>query len=105
MLNAVQLLWISLLVDTFAAFALATVPLTLETLDRKPDRKPSRLITLTMAKMIVWQVACQTVITLVLYFKGNSLLGYHMGDEGEEARMKTVVFNTFVWLQIFNLVK
>ncbi|GJC91955.1 calcium-transporting ATPase [Colletotrichum higginsianum] len=100
-LNAVQLLWVNLIMDTFAALALATDPPTRSVLDRKPDRKSASLITLRMAKMIVGQAICQLVITFVLNFAGRSLLGYSNSDDDHE-RLRTLVFNTFVWLQIFN---
>lgn len=100
-LNAVQLLWVNLIMDTFAALALATDPPTPSILDRKPDRKSAPLITLRMAKMIVGQAICQLVITFVLNFAGERLLGYE-GVENGAIRLQTLVFNTFVWLQIFN---
>jgi Ca2+-transporting ATPase len=103
-LNAVQLLWVNLIMDTFAALALATDPPSPSVLDRKPDRKSAPLITLRMAKMILGQAICQLVITLVLNFAGWTLLGYDSVVDGER-RLKTLVFNTFVWLQIFNELK
>ncbi|KAM0811345.1 putative Calcium-transporting ATPase [Seiridium cardinale] len=107
-LNAVQLLWVNLIMDTFAALALATDPPSRGVLDRKPDRKSAPLVTPRMGKMIIGQAICQLAITFVLYFGGASLLGYNVHDsnldvaEYEEKRLNTLVFNTFVWLQIFN---
>ncbi|KAK3319760.1 hypothetical protein B0T19DRAFT_404321 [Cercophora scortea] len=101
-LNAVQLLWVNLIMDTFAALALATDPPTPSILDRKPDRKSAPLITLRMGKMIIGQAILQLVITFVLNFAGASLLGYNMSNEDEAMHLRTLVFNTFVWLQIFN---
>ncbi|KAI1187470.1 calcium-translocating P-type ATPase [Nemania serpens] len=107
-LNAVQLLWVNLIMDTFAALALATDPPTTTVLDRKPDRKSAPLITPRMGKMIIAQAIFQLVITFVLYFGGPSLLGYRINDPNsqtaadEAKRLNTLVFNTFVWLQIFN---
>ncbi|KAK5659316.1 hypothetical protein OQA88_1409 [Cercophora sp. LCS_1] len=98
-LNAVQLLWVNLIMDTFAALALATDPPNHSILDRKPDRKSAPLITLRMYKMIFGQAICQLAITLVLNFGGPALLGY---DSTHNIRLKTLIFNTFVWLQIFN---
>ncbi|KAK7738324.1 plasma membrane calcium [Cytospora paraplurivora] len=100
-LNAVQLLWVNLIMDTFAALALATDPPTRSVLDRKPDRKSAPLITLRMTKMIIGQAICQLAITFCLNFGGHKLLGYGT-DERETMRLNTLVFNTFVWLQIFN---
>ncbi|KAK0610689.1 hypothetical protein B0T17DRAFT_621150 [Bombardia bombarda] len=101
-LNAVQLLWVNLIMDTFAALALATDPPTPSILDRMPDRKSAPLITLRMYKMIFGQAICQLVITFVLNFAGASLLGYDISDEQQALHLRTLVFNTFVWLQIFN---
>ncbi|KAK2597240.1 hypothetical protein N8I77_013101 [Diaporthe amygdali] len=100
-LNAVQLLWVNLIMDTFAALALATDPPSRSVLDRKPDRKSASLITLRMAKMIIGQAICQLAITFCLNFGGRTLMGYGT-SEHEVTRLKTLVFNTFVWLQIFN---
>ena len=83
--------------DTFAALALATDPPTPSILDRKPEPKSAPLITLTMWKMIVGQSIFQLVITVILYFAGSKILTY-LG-EGE---LQTLIFNTFVWMQIFN---
>ncbi|KAH7132844.1 hypothetical protein EDB81DRAFT_806577 [Dactylonectria macrodidyma] len=100
-LNAVQLLWVNLIMDTFAALALATDPPTRSVLDRKPDRKSAPLITLRMFKMVIGQAICQLAITLILNFGGKKLFGYDNSEHDQE-ELKTLVFNTFVWLQIFN---
>lgn len=49
-----------------------------------------------MWKMIIGQSIFQLVVTLVLNFAGTSITGY------KDVWLKTVVFNTFVWMQIFN---
>lgn len=99
-LTAVQLLWVNLIMDTFAALALATDPPTRSLLNRKPDPKSAPLITLNMWKMIIGQAIYQLVVTLILYFAGEKILSYDSPEEKE--RMPTLVFNTFVWMQIFN---
>ena len=38
-LNAIQMLWVNLIMDTFASLALATEPPTLKVLDRKPYKR------------------------------------------------------------------
>ncbi|PKS10657.1 hypothetical protein jhhlp_002412 [Lomentospora prolificans] len=101
-LNAVQLLWVNLIMDTFAALALATDPPSRSVLDRKPERKSARLITVRMGKMILGQAICQLAIAFTLHFGGSKLLGYDMNNKEEAKSLKTLVFNTFVWLQIFN---
>ncbi|RPA96966.1 calcium-translocating P-type ATPase [Choiromyces venosus 120613-1] len=99
-LSAVQLLWVNLIMDTFAALALATDPPTRVILDRRPDPKSAPLITITMWKMILGQAVYQLVVAFVLNFAGKSILGYTTKDQA--GQLKTLVFNTFVWMQIFN---
>ncbi|KAK4224301.1 putative type IID cation-transporting ATPase [Podospora fimiseda] len=101
-LNAVQLLWVNLIMDTFAALALATDPPAPSILDRAPDKKSAPLISTRMGKMIIGQAICQLAITLVLNFGGPTLLDYDMTNEDDAIHLATLIFNTFVWLQIFN---
>ncbi len=89
--------------DTFAALALATDPPSPSILHRRPEPKSAPLITLTMWKMIIGQAIYQLVVTLVLYFAGNSILSYSTPDEKD--RLQSTIFNTFVWMQIFNQYK
>ena len=96
MLTAVQLLWVNLIMDTFAALALATDPPTPSILNRKPESKSAPLITTTMWKMIIGQSIYQLVVTLVLNFAGTQITGYR------GTYKQTLIFNTFVWMQIFN---
>ncbi|EED24147.1 P-type calcium ATPase, putative [Talaromyces stipitatus ATCC 10500] len=104
-LTAVQLLWVNLIMDTFAALALATDPPAASVLERRPEPKSAPLITATMWKMVIGQAIYQLVITLILNFAGVSILRSmnvftNLDDPSKE--LKTVVFNTFVWMQIFN---
>ncbi len=103
-LSAVQLLWVNLIMDTFAALALATDAPTEKILNRKPTPKRAALITTNMWKMIVGQAIYQLVVTFVLYFAGASILGYDVNANGGalQTQLDTMVFNTFVWMQIFN---
>ncbi|KAI8072590.1 PMCA-type calcium-translocating P-type ATPase [Gongronella butleri] len=95
-LTAVQLLWVNLIMDTFAALALATDPPTIELLHRAPEPRSSPLITFTMWKMIIGQSIFQVIVTLVLLY--SDILAY----DSEDMILQTIVFNTFVFCQIFN---
>ena len=106
-LSAVQLLWVNLIMDTFAALALATDAPTSKILNRKPSPKSAPLITTNMWKMILGQAVYQLVVTFTLYFAGARILHYNIDlstIEGQnlQTELNTVVFNTFVWMQIFN---
>ncbi|KAG5354630.1 Calcium-transporting ATPase 2 [Yarrowia sp. B02] len=100
-LTAVQLLWVNLIMDTFAALALATDPPSPDVLERKPDRKSQSLITVTMWKMIFGQAIFQLAVTFVLYFAGKYFWTVETPRQHDE--LAATVFNTFVWMQFFNL--
>ncbi|KAL2190273.1 calcium-translocating P-type ATPase [Thermothelomyces heterothallicus CBS 203.75] len=99
-LNAIQLLWVNLIMDTFAALALASDPPTDSLLDRAPEPRLAPLINLTMWKMILGQCVYQLAVTLTLHFAGPSLLP----SSYSEPQQRTLVFNVFVFMQIFKLV-
>ncbi len=97
-LNAVQLLWVNLIMDTFAALALATDPPNDSLFDRAPEKRTASLINLTMWKMIIGQAIYQLAVTLTLHFAGAQLFGYPAVEQ------RTLVFNVFVFMQIFKLI-
>jgi Ca2+-transporting ATPase len=99
-LTAVQLLWVNLIMDTFAALALATDAPTASILNRKPEPKSAPLINLSMWKMIIGQSIYQLAVSLLLFFGGSSVFGYRLPDD--QPRLQTFIFNAFVWMQIFN---
>ncbi|KAL1923033.1 uncharacterized protein VTP21DRAFT_9409 [Calcarisporiella thermophila] len=106
-LSAVQLLWVNLIMDTLAALALATDPPTPDLLNRLPESRNAPLITITMWKMILGQALFQLAATLVLLYSGADLLNYPVEAGGHlsrdtQRRLQSLVFNTFVFLQIFN---
>ncbi|KAL6857731.1 plasma membrane calcium [Amphichorda felina] len=100
-LTAVQLLWVNLIMDTLAALALATDPPQHSILERKPEPRKNFIITPTMWKMIIGQAIYQLAITLALYYGGpHGILP--LGRQPSKDEISTLVFNTFVWMQIFN---
>lgn len=105
-LTAVQLLWINIIMDTFAALALATDPATESLLDRKPDKKTAPLFSTDMYKMILFQSTYQIIMIFIFHFLGHRILGFDHQDldqaEHNAAIVKTLVFNAFVFAQIFN---
>jgi len=102
-LTPVQLMWVNLIQDTLAALALATDPPAPSILNRRPESKSAPLINVTMWKMIIGQSIFQLAVTLTLYFGGSKILSYN--SDHEMAQLQTVVFNVFVWMQIFNQYK
>lgn len=57
-----------------------------------------------MWKMIIGQSIFQLIVTLVLNFAGKNIIDFEMYDESEKI-FKSMIFNTFVWMQIFNQYK
>jgi len=129
-LTAVQLLWVNLIMDTLAALALATEKPTQDMLLRPPENKRAPLITHSMWKMIVGEAIFQVIVNFTLLFAGPHIFTNWFGvlkDEGgvmhnygecdkgnvaceerkkdfdyQKCLLKTIVFNTFVFLQVFN---
>ncbi|TDL19883.1 calcium-translocating P-type ATPase [Rickenella mellea] len=107
-LSAVQLLWINIIMDTFAALALATDPASPALLNRKPESKTAPLFSVDMYKQIIGQSAYQTAFTLVFHFLGNDIFNYKPDPNNEAVQIKntamlnTLVFNAFVFANIFN---
>lgn len=101
--TAVQLLWVNLIMDTLAALALATDPPHESVLDRKPERRGSSIISTTMWKMIFGQAVYQLLVTFLLFYASPGILpDYDYGEVVTDPQISALVFNTFVWMQIFN---
>uniref|UniRef100_A0A8D2ZHP3 Calcium-transporting ATPase n=1 Tax=Scophthalmus maximus TaxID=52904 RepID=A0A8D2ZHP3_SCOMX len=105
-LKAVQMLWVNLIMDTFASLALATEPPTEALLLRKPYGRNNPLISLTMMKNILGHGVYQLVIIFTLLFIGERIFNI---DSGRNAPLHsppsehyTIIFNTFVLMQLFN---
>ncbi|KAL6352567.1 hypothetical protein LRP88_13032 [Fusarium phalaenopsidis] len=98
--TVVQLLWINLIMDTFAALALSTDFPTDDLFSRKPEPRTASVLTTTMWKMIVGQSFYQLAVIFTLHYAGGHLFGYR--DEIEKKHLQTMVFNIFVLMQFFN---
>lgn len=70
-LKAVQMLWVNLIMDTFASLALATEPPTESLLLRKPYGRNKPLISRTMMKNILGHAVYQLVVVFTLLFAGK----------------------------------
>ncbi|XP_040059802.1 plasma membrane calcium-transporting ATPase 2 isoform X3 [Gasterosteus aculeatus] len=105
-LKAVQMLWVNLIMDTFASLALATEPPTESLLRRKPYGRNKPLISSTMTKNILGHGVYQLIIIFTLLFAGEKIFDI---DSGRNAPLHappsehyTIIFNTFVMMQLFN---
>uniref|UniRef100_A0A672K5H4 Calcium-transporting ATPase n=1 Tax=Sinocyclocheilus grahami TaxID=75366 RepID=A0A672K5H4_SINGR len=105
-LKAVQMLWVNLIMDTFASLALATEPPNEALLLRKPYGRNNPLISRTMMKNILGHAVFQLTIIFTLLFVGEKIFDI---DSGRNAPLHsppsehyTIIFNTFVLMQLFN---
>ncbi|XP_072438257.1 plasma membrane calcium-transporting ATPase 2 isoform X14 [Chiloscyllium punctatum] len=105
-LKAVQMLWVNLIMDTFASLALATEPPTEALLMRKPYGRDKPLISRTMMKNILGHGIYQLTVIFTLLFAGETIFNI---DSGRNAPLHappsehyTIIFNTFVLMQLFN---
>jgi len=106
-LTAVQMLWVNLIMDTFAALALATEPPSDELLLRKPYKKTESLIDEDMKKTIIGAAIYQLLWLVVFLFLGPCIFGVKASWPEKEYSQEgfihfTIFFNTFVFMQVFN---
>eukprot|EP01136_Pigoraptor_vietnamica_P010647 Opistho-1_new@48531 len=109
-LTAVQLLWVNLIMDSFASLALATEPPTDALLERKPYGRNKPLLSRRMVLMMLGQSIYQLTVMFVLIFVGEKIFNVPSGrkldqadpTDPEPSQHYTIVFNTFVQMQMFN---
>jgi len=108
-LNAIQMLWVNLIMDSFASLALATEPPSEGLLKRKPIDKSVGIVTEMMKINIISQAILQIVILLVIIFFGDLIFGVpsdreltHFTWNENVGYHFTIFFNIFVFLQVFN---
>jgi len=108
-LNAVELLWVNLIMDSFGALALATDPPTRKLLNRIPNKRNESVITSGMLIYIGLQTVSQLIILLFLLFWGYQLFDITPGVNSNggtqlpwEVQRNTIIFTVFVLLQAAN---
>lgn len=97
-LKPVQLLWVNLIMDTMAALALATDEPSPDLIDRPPYGKDGTLITNRMYRNILGQTLYQLAINFLVLYSGHEI--FHVAKDSVTHR--TIIFNTFVFCQVFN---
>jgi Ca2+-transporting ATPase len=101
-LTVTQMLWVNLIMDTFAALALATEPPQWGVMRRPPRRRDDFIITRSMAINILLTglLFLSFLIGLLLYLQG----GAGLSEETAEGRHRlSIFFSIFVFLQFWNL--
>ena len=108
-LNAIQMLWVNLIMDSFASLALATEDPTDALLDRKPYSRDASILTPMMLLNIFSQSIFQVIVLTVIIFYGDYIFGVPSDRELEHFTWNnvngyhfTIFFNIFVYMQVFN---
>ena len=105
-IRAIQLLWVNMIMDTFASLALATESPSPELLKRKPYGRNKALISTRMWAFLIGHITYQLVVLFVLVYAGATLFDIDDGaDSGAAESISehfTLIFNVFVFMQIFN---
>ena len=101
------MLWVNLIMDTFAAMALATEPPKDDIIKGKPYPKDDNIITSVMWRNIIGQSFFQILVLSILLFGGSYLFGieFRRPDElwtPDKGFHYTFIFNTFIFMQVFN---
>ena len=130
-LKPIQLLWVNLIMDSLASLALATEPPTDRLLQRPPQGRDDYIINRKMVKHIMFMSIYQSIIIFSLVFLGERIIPEEAGYEPQVngliypgraftfsgdplwqvfehevgvSRHYTMVFTTFVFMQICNMV-
>lgn len=127
-LTSVQMLWVNLIMDTLAALSLATEPPSPGIVEgRVPENRDAMIINGTMWRNILMHGLLQVGVLLTLLFYGGPLLGiayneqdpfypntewianhpnsgYVEGQPTTKVEMYTMIYNTFIMMQLFNMI-
>ncbi len=97
-LTVTQILWVNLIMDTFAAMALASLPPSREVMKEKPRKQSDFIITPAMGKGILF---CGIVFFVIMFL--FLLYCERRGKGGVDIHELTWFFTSFVMLQFWNL--
>lgn len=119
-LTVTQMLWVNLIMDTFAALALASLPPSEDVMRDKPRRQTANIVTPSMAKRIfgIGLVFVALLFALMQYLKhyelshvanfsfgdfAESVTNFAQSAEGFSAYELSAFFGFFVFLQFWNM--
>lgn len=98
-LTVTQILWVNLIMDTFAAMALASLPPSREVMNDKPRSQSDFIISRSMMKGILFE----GIVFFIMMFAFLLHCFYDDVEEGVQRHELTLFFTTFVMIQVWNL--
>ena len=96
-LTVTQMLWVNLIMDTFAALALASIPPSESVMKEKPRKSTDFIITKSMRNYILGMGVVFLALLMGMLFRFNNEEG------GMTVQRLTIFFTFFVMLQFWNL--
>ena len=96
-LTVTQMLWVNLIMDTFAAMALASIAPSMDVMNEKPRKRTDFIITPAMRKNIFGVGLAFLIILMGMLSVFNNMPG------GMDVHHLTIFFTIFVMLQFWNL--
>jgi len=97
-LTVTQILWVNLIMDTFAAIALSTLPPDGDLMSERPRDTTKFIVSPSIAKKIIlWGVAMGAAAVALFYHYENA------GDGNVDSYELTFFFTVFVMMQFWNL--
>ena len=98
-LTVTQILWVNLIMDTFAAMALASLPPSREVMKEKPRSQDDFIITRPM----MWGIIFEGIVFFLVLFAMLIHCFYDDVEIGVQRHELTLFFTTFVMIQVWNL--
>ena len=96
-LTVTQMLWVNLIMDTFAAMALASISPSMDVMNEKPRKRTDFIISKAMQKNIFGTGICFLIVLMgLMAYMNNSA-------NGMDVHNLTIFFTVFVMLQFWNL--
>lgn len=97
-LTVTQILWVNLIMDTFAALALASLPPSHEVMGERPRRQTDFILKKSMERaiMVCGFLFFAVMLVFLIYCERR-------GQAGVDIHELTIFFTTFVMLQFWNL--
>lgn len=111
-LTVTQMLWVNLIMDTFAAMALASLPPSESVMHDKPRNRKSFIINPAMTRLIIGVGCLFFVILLTLLYMlehapihsmTDFLTWKNMGNQGLTDHELSIFFTLFVMIQFWNM--
>ena len=100
-LTVTQILWINLIIDTFASLALSTIPPTPAVMNEKPRRQTDFIVSNSVVRNVFLSTLLFSVVMLGLTMAFDT--PWLLNDAPVTPTQLTIIFTVFVMLQFWNL--